>query len=162
MWYKNAIIYQLYIRSFRYNNKQATFRDLVEWIPHFKSLCIDALWINPFFEHGGKDGGYDITDFFNISPEFGTVEDFSLFVSSCHQQNIKIITELVINHISIHSNLFKENPELFVWKTEDEIHSLPLLKLKSEFVASPFTKLNDKYYYHFFYPEQADFDLEKE
>lgn len=162
MWYENALIYQLYIRSFRnHSNEQATFKDLIQWIPHFKSLNIQAIWLNPFFEHGGKDGGYDIIDFFKISPEFGTIEDFTLFVNTCHQNEIKIITELVINHLSIYSELFRNHPEYFVWKSENEIKNMPLLR--SEFVSSPFTKFESasESYYHFFYPEQADLDLEK-
>lgn len=158
MWYENAVIYQLYIRSFRNkNNEQATFKDLFDWIYYFKSLSVDAIWINPFFLHGCKDGGYDITDFYKISSEFGTIEDFQNFVSVCHENKIKVITELVINHISIHSELFQKHPEYFVWKNQKDE------RLKSEFVSSgPLTKhSNGFYYYHYFYPEQADLNLEK-
>ena len=153
MWYNNCIIYQVYIRSYGVG-----FKGLKKWIPHWKNLGIDAIWLNPFACHGGKDGGYDQTNMMAISPEYGTLKDFKAFCKECSSNGIRIIIDLIFNHISKDSELFKDHPEYFIWKTEEEISKL---NLRSEFVASPWTfdARMGKYYYHFFYPEQPDLDL---
>ena len=94
-WWNNALIYQIYIRSFNKN-----INGIRNKIPYLKKLNIDAIWINPFFKDGGKDGGYDVIDYYNINENFGNLKDIKNMISDLHNNNIKLIIDLPLNHTS--------------------------------------------------------------
>ena len=159
-WWNNALIYQIYIRSFNKN-----INGIRNKIPYLKKLNIDAIWINPFFKDGGKDGGYDVIDYYNINEEFGNLKDIKNMISDLHNNNIKLIIDLPLNHTSNKNQWFIDSENRnnnkdnwYIWKKE---HELPKY-WKSVFEISPWTysSKRDEYYYHYFYKEQPDLNFE--
>lgn len=153
-------IYQVYLRSI------GTYRDLTRNLNYFVELGIDYLWINPTFPHGGKDGGYDITDYYGVSPEFGTLLDMEEFIKQAHILGLRIIIDLVMNHTSnahpwfVDSMANGEKKDWYCWQPSD--NDINACNWISEFVQSPWTYCPERkqYYYHYFYPEQPDLSYE--
>ena len=117
-WWNNAIIYQIYIRSFNKN-----INGIKEKIPYLKKLKIDALWINPFLKDGGKDGGYDIVDYFKINEELGNSHDLKDMITELHKNNIKLIIDLPLSHTSYDNQWFIDSENKnnnknnwYIWK----------------------------------------------
>lgn len=116
MWWKDGVIYQIYPRSFKDSNGDG-IGDLNGITQHLdylndgtpKSLGIDAIWISPFFRSPMKDFGYDISDYKNIDPIFGTLDDFKLLIEEAHKRNIRIIIDMVLNHTSDEHPWFQES-----------------------------------------------------
>lgn len=159
-WYNDCTIYQVYIRSV------GTFNEIAKNINYYVDLGVNCLWINPFYPHGNKDGGYDILDYYNVSEEFGTLEDFKNLVKIAHKNNIKIITDLVCNHTSDQHQWFKDSVNMINDKTDWYCWKPNTFDPKSsnwisEFVDTPFTYNEERkqYYYHFFYSEQPDLNF---
>ncbi len=101
-WYKDAIIYQAHVRSFKDSNGDGIgdFKGLIEKLDYLKTLGVTAIWILPFYKSPLKDGGYDISDFTAINPDYGTMVDFKRFIREAHSRGLRVITELVLNHTS--------------------------------------------------------------
>ncbi|HEV8495634.1 MAG TPA: alpha-amylase family glycosyl hydrolase, partial [Gemmatimonadaceae bacterium] len=102
LWYKDAIIYQLHIKSYRDSNADGfgDFRGLIEKLAYVEQLGANTIWLLPFYPSPLKDDGYDIASYEEINPTYGTIEDFRAFLAAAHERNIRVITELVINHTS--------------------------------------------------------------
>ena len=102
LWYKDAIIYQAHVRAFFDSNNDGIgdFPGLTQKLDYLQSLGVNALWLLPFYPSPLRDDGYDIADYENIHPSYGTLEDFERFIDEAHQRGIRVITELVINHTS--------------------------------------------------------------
>src|SRR5579884_1876610 len=102
LWYKDAIIYQLHIKAFFDGNNDGIgdFKGLTQKLDYLKELGITAICLLPFYPSPMKDDGYDIADYFNIHPDYGTLRDFKEFLKEAHQRGIRVITELVLNHTS--------------------------------------------------------------
>ncbi len=131
LWYKDAIIYQLHIKSFYDGNGDGVgdFACLHQKLDHIAALGVNAIWLLPFFPSPRRDDGYDIADYGNVSPDYGTMEDFRAFVDAAHQRNIRVIIELVINHTSDQHPWFQRarqapagSPErdFYVWSDTDQ------------------------------------------
>jgi alpha-glucosidase len=132
MWWQNGVIYQIYPRSFKDTNDDG-IGDLIGIIQKLdylndgtrNSLGIDGIWISPFFKSPMKDFGYDISDYRDIDPMFGTIEDFKLLLEEAHKREIHIIIDLVLNHTSdehpwfIESKKDNNNPKAdwYLWHT---------------------------------------------
>lgn len=101
-WWKNAVGYQIYPRSFKDSNGDGIgdLRGIIEKLPYLKELGVDFLWLNPIYTSPNVDNGYDIADYQGIQPEFGTMEDFQELLDQAHQLGLKIILDLVVNHTS--------------------------------------------------------------
>ena len=101
-WWQDAIIYQLYIRSFKDSNNDGIgdFQGIISKLDYFTDLGVDALWISPHYESPMDDNGYDISDFYKVSKDYGTIEDVKELIEKAHKRNIKIIFDLVLNHTS--------------------------------------------------------------
>jgi len=120
------VVYQIYPRSFRDSNGDGVgdIPGVIEKIDYLKWLGVDTVWFNPFFTSPQKDLGYDISNFTDISPEYGTMGDFDLMLEELHRQGIKVILDLVLNHTSVEHPWFKEsassrdNPrrEWYIWR----------------------------------------------
>ncbi|MCW2924279.1 MAG: trehalose synthase [Thermoleophilia bacterium] len=111
LWHQKASIMEIDTRAFRDANGDGhgDFSGITEKLDHVESLGVDAIWIKPHYPSGGKDGGYDITDFKAVDPRFGSMADFESFVAESHKRGIRVITELVANHTSIKHPWFGED-----------------------------------------------------
>ena len=102
LWYKDAVIYQLHVKSFRDSNADGfgDFKGLIEKLDYVQQLGVSVIWLLPFYPSPLKDDGYDIASCESINPTYGTIEDFKAFLAAAHDRDIRVITELVINHTS--------------------------------------------------------------
>ncbi len=102
LWYKDAIFYEVSVRSFLDSNGDGNgdLRGLLQKLDYLGDLGVDCLWLMPFYPSPLKDDGYDIADFYNVHPTLGTVEDFEALTKAAHERGIRIIADLVLNHTS--------------------------------------------------------------
>ena len=101
-WYKDAVIYELHIKAFRDSNRDGIgdFKGLIEKLDYLQELGITAIWVLPFYPSPLRDDGYDIADYTSINPHYGTLEQFQQLLQEAHKRDLRVITELVINHTS--------------------------------------------------------------
>jgi oligo-1,6-glucosidase len=129
-WWKEAIVYQIYPRSFKDSNGDGIgdLKGIIEKLDYIESLGVDAVWLNPIFRSPNDDGGYDISDYYTIQPEFGTMADFDELLKGLHQRKLKLIMDLVLNHSSDEHEWFQksrvslDNPyrKYYFWKPGKE------------------------------------------
>ncbi len=114
LWYKDAIIYELHVKAFYDSNGDGIgdFQGLTEKLDYLEDLGITAIWLLPFYPSPLKDDGYDISDYFNVHPDYGTLKDFKEFLREAHRRGIRVITELVLNHTSDQHPWFKRSQEI--------------------------------------------------
>ena len=125
-WWKEAVIYQIYPRSFCDSNGDGIgdIEGIISRLDYLKRLGIDIIWLSPIYESPNDDNGYDISDYQNIMREFGNMKDLDRLLEQAHIRNIRIIMDLVVNHTSdehpwfIESRKSKENPyrDFYIWK----------------------------------------------
>lgn len=169
-WWKEAIVYQIYPRSFKDSDGDGVgdLRGVIEKLDYIQSLGIDAVWLNPIFKSPNDDGGYDISDYYSIQPEFGTMADFDELLAGLHQRNLKLIIDLVLNHSSDEhewfqqSRLSKSNPyrDYYFWKSGKG--SNPPNNWPSFFGGSAWQQddATGEYYLHLFSRKQPDLNWE--
>ncbi len=111
LWYKDAIIYELHVKAFYDGNGDGLgdFQGLKEKLWYIEDLGITAIWLLPFYPSPLKDDGYDISNYFNVHPDYGTLKDFREFLQEAHGRGIRVITELVLNHTSDQHAWFKKS-----------------------------------------------------
>ena len=172
LWYKDAIIYQLHVRSFYDSNGDGIgdFRGLIEKLDYVQRLGVNTLWLMPFYPSPLKDGGYDISDFTNIHPDYGTLADFRRFVREAHQRGLRVITELVLNHTSTEHKWFqrarKARPgsaarDYYVWSdTPDKYQDARIIFQDFEVSNWTYDHEAKAYYWHRFYSHQPDLNFE--
>ncbi len=110
-WYKDAIIYQLHVKSF-FDGKDdgiGDFVGLTKKLGYLESLGVTAVWLLPFYPSPQRDDGYDIADYFDVNPIYGTMNDFKSFLEEAHARGIRVITELVLNHTSDRHEWFRNS-----------------------------------------------------
>src|ERR1700678_532512 len=109
LWYKDAIIYELHVRAFADANGDGIgdFPGLLSRLDYLQDLGVTCIWLLPFFPSPGKDDGYDIANYVDVNPAYGTLDDFKQFLDAAHQRNIQVMIELVINHTSDQHPWFK-------------------------------------------------------
>ena len=102
LWFKDAIFYELSVRSFYDSNSDGIgdFPGLIQKLDYLEDLGVNALWLLPFYPSPLKDDGFDITEYCDIHPDYGTLKDFKLFLKEAHQRGIRVVTELILNHTS--------------------------------------------------------------
>jgi hypothetical protein len=102
LWYKDALIYELHVRAFNDSDADGSgdFRGLMDKLPYLQDLGVSAVWLLPFYPSPMRDDGYDIADYTNVNPMFGTLGDANAFVKEAHRRGIRVINELVCNHTS--------------------------------------------------------------
>jgi alpha-glucosidase len=161
-WWQTAVFYQIYPRSFADGNGDGIgdFNGMTEKLDYLSNLGIDAIWLSPHFPSPNWDCGYDISDYTAVAPEYGTLEDFNLFLQEAHRRGIKVILDLVLNHTSDEHAWFLEsksscdNPKAdwYVWK------DTPPNNWQSCFDGDAWTYVHerDQYYYHYFMKQQPD------
>ena len=134
-WWKSSVVYQIYPQSFKDSNDDGIgdLRGIIEKLPYLSKLGIDVVWLNPIYKSPLVDNGYDIENYREINPIYGTMADFEELLEKAHQMNIKIIMDLVVNHTSDQHQWFKESKlskdnkyaDFYIWKDAKEDGSLP-------------------------------------
>src|SRR5213593_2725578 len=111
LWYKDAVIYELHVKTFCDSDGDGIgdFRGSIEKLDYLQELGVTAIWLLPFYPSPLRDDGYDIADYFDVNPNFGTLDDFRAFLDAAHQRNLRVITELVINHTSDQNLWFQKS-----------------------------------------------------
>jgi len=171
-WYKDAVIYELHIKAFRDSNANGIgdFNGLMEKLDYLQDLGITAIWVLPFYPSPLKDDGYDIADYYSIHPSYGDMKQFKKFLQEAHKRNLKVITELVINHTSDQHPWFqrarkapKGSPEhnYYVW-TDDPHQYRGVRIIFQDFEASNWTwdPVAQQYYWHRFFHHQPDLNFD--
>jgi maltose alpha-D-glucosyltransferase/alpha-amylase len=168
LWYKDAIIYQAHVKSFfdSTNDGIGDFQGLTQKLDYLHSLGITCLWLLPFFPSPLKDDGYDIADYLNVHPSYGTLDDFKALVHAAHERRIKVLIELVVNHTSDQHPWFQRarhappgspEREFYVWSDSDgkfpETRIIFTDTEKSNWAYDPVAK---QYYWHRFFSHQPD------
>ena len=166
-WWKEAVAYQVYPRSFNDSNNDGIgdLPGVIEKLDYLKDLGIDVIWLSPMYQSHNDDNGYDISDYRAIMDEFGTMEDFDRLLKEVHHKGMKLILDLVVNHTSdehpwfIESKSSKDNPkrEWYIWKDPKEDGSEPN-NWESIFNGSAweYDELTNQYYFHLFSKKQPD------
>lgn len=172
LWYKDAIIYELHIRAFADSDADGVgdFSGLIDKLDYLEDLGVTAIWLLPFYPSPLKDDGYDISDYFNIQPVYGTMANFKYFVDEAHRHGIRVITELVINHTSDQHPWFqraRKSPpgsryrDFYVWSDTPEKYRDARIIFKdyetSNWTLDPVVKA---YYWHRFYHHQPDLNYD--
>ncbi len=168
-WWKEAVVYQIYVRSFKDSNGDGIgdLRGILEKIPYLKTLGVDAIYLNPVNKSPNDDFGYDISDFYDIMDEFGTMADFDEMIRALHENGLRFIMDLVINHSSDEHPWFREarssrdNPyhDYYIWKEGKE--DRPPNNWPSFFGGSAweYNEPTQEYYLHLFSRKQPDFNF---
>ncbi len=171
LWYKNAIFYELHIRAFVDSNGdgKGDLRDIIPKLDYLQELGVDCIWLLPMFLSPLKDDGYDIADYYNIHPDYGTVEDFKQLLDAAHARGIRVITDLVLNHTSdqhpwfVESRKSKDNPcrDYYVWNdTDQKYKETRIIFLDTEPSNWTFDETTGQYYWHRFYASQPDLNYD--
>ena len=171
LWWKEAIIYQIYPRSFKDSNKDGIgdLKGIISELDHLKNLGVDVIWLSPMYKSPNVDNGYDISDYENIMTEFGTMADFDDLLRGIHERGLKLIIDLVVNHSSDEHAWFqesrksKDNPyrDFYIWKKAKPDGSPPN-NWKSFFSGSAWQwdEITQEYYLHLFAVKQPDLNWE--
>jgi alpha-glucosidase len=166
-WWQHAVFYEIYIRSFADSNNDGIgdVNGIISKLDYLKTLGVDAIWITPCFPSPQVDFGYDVSDYENIDPQYGTLQDFDRLASEARQRGIRIILDFVMNHTSdkhpwfIESKSSGNNPKRnwYMWR-DGKGPNQPTNNWVSLFGGSAwkFDATTGQYYYHYFYPEQPD------
>ncbi len=161
-WWRDGVIYQIYPRSFADGNQDGIgdLPGIINHLDYIADLGVSAIWLSPFYPTPDKDFGYDISNYRDVDPRFGTLEDFDRLVKAAHNLNIRIIVDLVLNHTSdqhpwfLESRSSRDNPraDWYIWK--DTIPN----NWQAVFGGPAWTYVPERkqYYYHMFLPEQPD------
>src|ERR1700751_875965 len=134
LWFKEAIIYQLHIKTFCDSNNDGIgdFQGLLSKLDYLKNLGISAIWVLPFYPSPLKDDGYDISDYYSVNPSYGTLDDFRQFLQAAHDAGLRVITELVLNHTSDQHIWFQRSRravpgdpwrDYYVWSADPQKYS---------------------------------------
>ncbi|WP_084168350.1 maltose alpha-D-glucosyltransferase [Corynebacterium atypicum] len=170
-WYKTAVFYEVLVRSF-YDPEgtgSGTLKGITAKLDYLKWLGINCLWLPPFYDSPLRDGGYDIRNFREILPEFGTVDDFVELVDHAHQRGIRVITDVVVNHTSDTHAWFQEsrtNPDgpygdFYVWSDDPELYSdARIIFIDTEESNWTFDPVRGQYFWHRFFSHQPDLNYD--
>jgi maltose alpha-D-glucosyltransferase/alpha-amylase len=171
LWYKDAVIYQLHVKSFCDSNADGIgdFRGLASKLDYLQELGVDCLWLLPMYPSPFRDDGYDIADYYSIHPGYGTMEDFRAFLDAAHARGLRVITELVLNHTSDQHAWFKEarssrdhpRRDWYVWsETDDRYAEARIIFLDTERSNWAWDPLSKSYYWHRFFSHQPDLNYD--
>ena len=181
LWYKDAVIYEMHVKTFcdSDGDGMGDFRGLIQKLDYLQELGITAIWLLPFYPSPLRDDGYDIADYFDVNPNFGTLDDFRAFLDAAHARNLRVITELVINHTSDQNPWFQKSrravaaagagisnndlayKDFYVWSDTPEKYKDSRIIFKdfetSNWAWDPVAKA---YYWHRFYSHQPDLNFD--
>jgi maltose alpha-D-glucosyltransferase/alpha-amylase len=172
LWYKDAVIYQLNVKSFFDSNDDGIgdFKGLTSKLEYIRDLGVNSIWLMPFYPSPLRDDGYDISDYKNVHPQYGTLEDFRTMLAEAHRVGLKVITELVINHTSDQHPWFQAaraapagSPErdFYVWSDSDQKYlGTRVIFTDTESSNWTFDPQAKAYYWHRFFSHQPDLNFD--
>ena len=172
-WYQRSVFYEVLVRGFKDGNGDGTgdLQGLTEKLDYLEWLGVDCLWLLPFYQSPLRDGGYDISDFFTVLPEYGDLADAASLVEEAHRRGIRIIADLVMNHTSdqhpwfIESRRSRDNPKAdwYVWNDDDHRWSdARIIFTDTEHSNWTFSGDRGQYYWHRFFAHQPDLNYDNE
>ncbi len=172
LWYKDAVIYQLHVKSFFDSNNDGVgdFPGLFQKLDYIANLGVNAIWLLPFYPSPRRDDGYDISDYRGVHPDYGTLADFRRVVAGAHARDIRVITELVINHTSDHHVWFQRARRAkagsaarryYVWSDNDDAYAdTRVIFVDVEASNWTWDPVAEAYYWHRFYSHQPDLNFD--
>ena len=171
LWYKDAVIYQLHVRTFCDSNADGIgdFVGLTQRLDYLQELGTTAIWLLPFYPSPLRDDGYDIADYTTVHPSYGTLEDFKTFLTAAHNRGIRVIIEMVMNHTSDQHPWFQEarssrdNPkrDWYVWSdTDTKYQGVRIIFLDTEMSNWTWDPVSKSYYWHRFFNHQPDLNFD--
>ena len=172
LWYKDAIIYQLHVKSFFDSNNDGIgdFPGLISKLDYIADLGVNTLWLLPFYPSPRLDDGYDISDYRSVHPEYGRMADVKRFIAAAHKRGLRVITELVINHTSDQHPWFQRarrakpgSParDFYVWSdTDQKYQDTRIIFIDSERSNWTWDPVANAYYWHRFYSHQPDLNFD--
>lgn len=171
LWYKDAIFYELHVKAFYDSNNDGVgdFRGLTEKLDYLQDLGIDCLWVLPFYPSPLRDDGYDIADYYSVHPSYGTLADFKAFLKAAHHRDIRVITDLVMNHTSDQHPWFQEARKsptsryrnYYVWsKTHQRYTDARIIFTDTEKSNWTWDNEAEMYFWHRFFSHQPDLNYD--
>jgi maltose alpha-D-glucosyltransferase / alpha-amylase len=172
LWYKDAVLYELHVRTFQDSNGDGIgdFPGLISRLDYLQELGVTCLWLLPFFPSPLKDDGYDIADYTSVNPSYGTIDDFKRFLAAAHQRNMQVLIELVINHTSDQHPWFRAarhappgSPErdFYVWSNTDQLYKgVPIIFSDTEKSNWTWDDTAKAFYWHRFFSHQPDLNFD--
>jgi maltose alpha-D-glucosyltransferase/alpha-amylase len=171
VWYKRAVFYEVMVRCFVDSNGDGTgdLGGLASRLDYLQWLGVDCLWLPPFYMSPLRDGGYDISDFKAVLPEFGTIDEFRDLVRRAHERNMRIIMDFPLNHTSVDHDWFQQSRsdpdgpygDFYVWSDTDEKYkNIRIIFVDTEDSNWAFDPVRRQYYFHRFFSHQPDLNYE--
>lgn len=172
-WWQTAVFYQIYPRSFADGNGDGIgdFKGMTQKLDYLADLGVDAIWLSPHYPSPNWDWGYDISDYMNVAPEYGTLDDFKTFLAESHKRRLRVILDLVLNHTSdqhpwfLESRSGMDNPraDWYIWRdplpsVKGNNNRVPPNNWQSSFDGDAWTYVPERgqFYYHYFMKQQPD------
>jgi maltose alpha-D-glucosyltransferase/alpha-amylase len=172
LWYKDAIIYELHVKAFYDSNGDGIgdLRGLTEKLDYVADLGVNTIWLLPFYPSPFRDDGYDVSDYHNVHPAYGTRQDFRQFVREAHRRGLRVITELVVNHTSDQHPWFQaarrapkgsDKRNFYVWSDDpDKYTGTRIIFTDTEKSNWAWDELAQQYYWHRFFSHQPDLNFD--
>ena len=171
LWFKDAIFYEVPVRSFydSSNDGSGDFVGLTEKLPYIRNLGVDCIWLLPFYPSPLRDDGYDIAEFYDIHPDYGTLDDFKAFLDRAHELGMRVIADMVLNHTSDQHQWFQEarrSPDspcrdYYVWSDDPTLYKdARIIFTDTEISNWTFDPVAGQYYWHRFFSNQPDLNYE--
>ena len=176
VWWKDGTFYQIWPASYKDSNGDGVgdIKGIISTLDYLKELGVDVIWVSPMFKSPQKDMGYDISDYEDIDPQYGSLQDAEILIKECHDRGMRVLFDLVVNHTSDEHDWFKEsrssknNPkrDWYIWRPprmEDGIRRPPN-NWRSYFGGSAWQwhETTQEYYLHLFLKEQPDLNWENQ
>jgi maltose alpha-D-glucosyltransferase / alpha-amylase len=171
LWYKDAVIYQLHVRTFCDSNGDGIgdFVGLTQRLDYLQELGTNTIWLLPFYPSPLRDDGYDIADYTTVHPSYGTLDDFKAFLNAAHNRGLRVLIEMVMNHTSDQHPWFQEarssqdNPkrDWYVWSdTDTKYHGVRIIFIDTELSNWSWDPVSKSYYWHRFFSHQPDLNFD--
>lgn len=170
-WYRRSVFYEVMVRSFVDSNGDGSgdLQGLISRLDYLQWLGVDALWLPPFFQSPLRDGGYDVSDFHAILPEFGTLDEFKDLVTKAHERNMRILIDYPLNHTSDQHEWFQQSRsdpdgsygDYYVWSDSAEKYpNIRIIFVDTEESNWAFDPIRRQFYFHRFFSHQPDLNFE--